>query len=92
MKAKYEKWTTPSGLIDLEEMAYNCGGITALQAKLGIGKSTMNRWREHIEIDEAIERGLARANKTAKPLPALREKPKVLEDMLAWCDPVGVNA
>lgn len=92
MKPKYEKWTTPSGLIDLEEMAYNCGGITALQTKLGIGKSTMNRWREHIEIDEAIESGLARANKTAKPLPALREKPKVLEDMLAWCDPVRVNA
>ena len=90
MKPKYEKWTTPSGLIDLEEMAYNCGGITALQTKLGIGKSTMNRWREHTEIDEAIERGLVRANKTAKPLPALREKPKVLEDMLAWCDPVRV--
>ena len=73
-------------------MAYNCRGITALQAKLGIGQSTMDSWREHIEIDEAIERGLARANKKAKPLPALREKPKVLEDMLAWCDPAGVMA
>ena len=92
MKPKYEKWLTPSGLIDLEEMAYNCGGITALQTKLGIGQSTMNRWREHIEIDEAIEKGLARANKKAKPLPALREKPKVLEDMLAWMRLEGVNA
>ena len=92
MKPKYEKWTTPLGLIDLEEMAYNCGGITALQEKLGIGQSTMHRWREHIEIDEAIDRGFARANKKAKPLPTLIEKPKVLEDMLAWCDPVGVMA
>ncbi len=89
---KYEKWLTTAGLIDLEELAYNCGGITALQVKLGIGQSTMHRWREHIEIDEAIERGLARANKKVEPLPVLLEKPKVLEDMLAWMRLEGVEA
>ena len=91
-KPKYEKWLTPAGLIGLEKMAYSCGGITALQIKLGIGKSTMERWRGNIKIDEAIEKGLARANKKEKPLAVIQEKPEIVEDMLAWIGLEGVEA
>ena len=87
-KPKYEKYLTPIGLLELEELAYSHRD-EPLAKILGVKPRQLKIWcRAHIEINDAIERGRARAVKVNTPLPPVKETREVLEDMLAWCDGV----
>lgn len=58
---KVNRYLTPEGLIEIEDMAAKCYTSTMTASKIGVNRETLRRWTNaHPEIAEAIERGRKR--------------------------------
>ena len=58
---KINRYLTPEGITEIEDMAAECYTSTMMASKIGVNRETLRRWTNaHPEIAEAIERGRKR--------------------------------